>query len=45
MDNKGFPVANLADHQLGKIEKLEMELRQETNENIVLIAYDERDEK
>jgi hypothetical protein len=39
-----FPVANLKNDQLSKIEKLEQELRQETNENIVLIAYDERDE-
>ncbi len=39
-----FPVANLDDHQLKKILTLENELRNETNENIVLIAYDEKDE-
>jgi hypothetical protein len=39
-----FPVANLEENQLSKITKLEQELRQEMNENIVLIAYDEKDE-
>jgi hypothetical protein len=36
-----FPVAELNDNQLEKIRSLEEELRQETEENIVLIAYDE----
>lgn len=39
-----FPVANLDPSQLEKITSLEKELRKETNENIVLIAYDEKDE-
>ncbi|MFS0639158.1 hypothetical protein AB1K84_25120 [Mesobacillus foraminis] len=42
---KNFPVAHLSDDQLEKIDMLERELRQETNENIVLIAYDEANEK
>ncbi|WP_421382919.1 hypothetical protein ACOJQI_01660 [Bacillus salacetis] len=39
-----FPVASLDENQLSKITQLENELRQEMNENIVLIAYDEKDE-
>lgn len=38
---ENFPVANLKDKTLKKIETLEKELREETGENIVLIAYDE----
>ncbi len=41
---ENFPVANLDSDQLNKIMSLEKELRNETNENIVLIAYDEKDE-
>ncbi|UGB32986.1 MULTISPECIES: hypothetical protein [Bacillaceae] len=41
---ENFPVANLDRDQLNKIMSLEKELRSETNENIVLIAYDEKDE-
>lgn len=41
---ENFPVANLDKGQLDKISSLEKELRKETNENIVLIAYDEKDE-
>ncbi|MDZ5474433.1 hypothetical protein SM124_22315 [Bacillus sp. 31A1R] len=41
---ENFPVANLDENQLQKITQLEKELRKETNENIVLIAYDEKDE-
>lgn len=41
---ENFPVANLEKSQLDKITSLENELRKETNENIVLIAYDEKDE-
>lgn len=41
---ENFPVANLDRDQLNKIMSLEKELRNETNENIVLIAYDEKDE-
>ncbi|WP_175639068.1 hypothetical protein [Metabacillus schmidteae] len=40
-----FPVAHLDPDQLQKILTLEKELRNETNENIVLIAYDEQGEK
>ena len=43
--NEDFPVANLQGNQLSKIEMLEKELRQDTNENIVLIAYDEKNER
>lgn len=39
---QNFPVANLKENQLEKVKMLEKELSQETNENIVLIAYDER---
>lgn len=42
--DKDFPVANLAESQLEQIESLENELRKQTNENIVLIAYDEKNE-
>ena len=42
---KDFPVANLQAAQLDKVQQLEKELRNETNENIVLIAYDEEDQK
>ncbi|EDL63533.1 hypothetical protein BSG1_06824 [Bacillus sp. SG-1] len=45
MNLKGqFPVANLDESQLSKITQLENELRKDTQENIVLIAYDEKDE-
>ncbi|WP_216773424.1 hypothetical protein [Metabacillus halosaccharovorans] len=40
-----FPVAHLDSDQLQKILTLETELRNETNENIVLIAYDEKGEE
>lgn len=40
-----FPVAHLDPDQLQKILTLEKELRNETNENIVLIAYDEQGEE
>ena len=40
-----FPVANLNESHLEKITSLEKELRSETNENIVLIAYDELNER
>lgn len=43
MDNQNFPVANLNESQLSKLKTLEKELSQETSENIVLIAYDEKD--
>ncbi|MEW9673813.1 hypothetical protein [Ammoniphilus sp. 3BR4] len=40
MDNQ-FLVANLPADQLQKIQSLEEAIRQDTNENIVLIAYEE----
>jgi hypothetical protein len=40
--NQNFPVANLNDEQLQKVKMLEQSLSQETSENIVLIAYDEK---
>ncbi|MEW9673525.1 hypothetical protein [Ammoniphilus sp. 3BR4] len=40
MDNS-FPVATLPADQLNKIQSLEEEIRRDTNENIVLIAYEE----
>ncbi|SEN37706.1 hypothetical protein SAMN05192533_11244 [Mesobacillus persicus] len=43
--DKDFPVANLDESQLEQIESLESELRKQTNENIVLIAYDEKNER
>ncbi|HZG70964.1 MAG TPA: hypothetical protein VEY51_05430 [Chondromyces sp.] len=42
---ENFPVAELKNNQLEKIQSLEKELRQEMGENIVLIAYDEANEK
>ncbi|WP_191991940.1 hypothetical protein [Bacillus aerolatus] len=36
-----FPVADLKENHLQKVQSLENELRQELGENIVLIAYDE----
>lgn len=41
---ESFPVANLDENQLEKVTRLEKELRKETDENIVLIAYDEKNE-
>ncbi|WP_268990190.1 hypothetical protein [Calidifontibacillus erzurumensis] len=40
---KNYPIANLSEGQLQKIQRLEKELSQEKNENIVLIAYDEKE--
>ncbi|KEF37712.1 hypothetical protein M670_03014 [Schinkia azotoformans MEV2011] len=42
MTNQNFPVANLNEDQLQKVKKLEQELSQEASDNIVLIAYDEK---
>lgn len=42
MTNQIFPVANLSEDQLQKVKKLEQELSQEASDNIVLIAYDEK---
>jgi hypothetical protein len=35
-----FPVANLSSDKLAKIQKVEQEIREETGEEIVLIAYE-----
>ncbi|MGX1194357.1 hypothetical protein [Metabacillus sp. SLBN-84] len=37
--NKEFPVAALQDQFLEKVKKMESELREQTGEEIVLIAY------
>ncbi|WP_197489780.1 hypothetical protein [Rossellomorea aquimaris] len=39
MNNQEFPVASLTDDSLEKVKHMENELRQETNEDIILIAY------
>lgn len=38
-----FPVADLKESHLSKIQTLEKELSQDTGEEIVLIAYDKED--
>ncbi|MGC8228709.1 hypothetical protein ACP2W0_06810 [Pseudobacillus badius] len=40
-----FPVADLDEQDLQKVQLLEKELRQQRGENIVLIAYDEENGK
>ncbi|WP_338750556.1 hypothetical protein [Bacillus sp. FJAT-52991] len=40
-----YPIASLNEYQLKKIQSLEKELRHEMDENIVLVAYDEREDK
>ncbi|MGF3104269.1 hypothetical protein [Rossellomorea sp. DUT-2] len=37
--NKEFPVANLSEDTLNQVQSMESELRQQTNEDIILIAY------
>jgi hypothetical protein len=39
MLNQQFPVATLSNEQLTKIKNFEEQLRQETSEEIVLVAY------
>ncbi|ANB56415.1 hypothetical protein GFC29_135 [Anoxybacillus sp. B7M1] len=39
MNNTAFPVAHLRDDSLKKLQQLEKSLREETGEEIVLIAY------
>jgi hypothetical protein len=39
MDNKDYGVAQLSEETLGKLQHIENELRQETHEDIILIAY------
>lgn len=42
-DSLNFLAANLNENQLQKVKMLEQELSKETNENIVVIAYDKKD--
>ncbi|MFI8576210.1 hypothetical protein [Rossellomorea aquimaris] len=37
--NKEFQVANLSEDTLNQVQNMESELRQQTNEDIILIAY------
>ncbi|MGM0852304.1 MAG: hypothetical protein ACQEWI_06805 [Bacillota bacterium] len=37
--NKEFPVANLSEDTLNQVLNMESELRQQTKEDIILIAY------
>jgi hypothetical protein len=39
MLNQQFPVATLSNEQLTKIKNFEEQLRQETSEEIILVAY------
>ncbi|WP_179884831.1 hypothetical protein [Bacillus sp. AFS015802] len=39
MDMKDFPVAELSNEALDKVKSMESELRQQTADDIVLIAY------
>ncbi|MGM0873308.1 MAG: hypothetical protein ACQEWV_00655 [Bacillota bacterium] len=41
---KGFPVANLTETQLDSLLQMESKLRQETGEDIVLIAYEHNED-
>ncbi|GMB10130.1 hypothetical protein EDD69_10797 [Thermolongibacillus altinsuensis] len=44
MKNRSFPVAYLESNALEKIQDLEKKLREETGEEIVLIAYKREEE-
>ncbi|MBB3868156.1 hypothetical protein DER53_08810 [Parageobacillus toebii NBRC 107807] len=39
MKNSSFPVADLKEQTLKKVQELEKRLREETGEEIILIAY------
>ncbi|MGM0752037.1 MAG: hypothetical protein ACQET6_08885 [Bacillota bacterium] len=39
MSRKEFPVAHLSEDTLNKVRNMETELRQQTDEDIILIAY------
>ncbi|MBD1380346.1 hypothetical protein [Metabacillus arenae] len=39
-ENKQFPVADLTNEHLQELQKMEQKLRQDTGEDIVLIAYE-----
>lgn len=43
--NQQFPVAMLQEEYLEKVKKMEHELREETGEEIVLIAYQHQQER
>ncbi|WP_191565812.1 hypothetical protein [Metabacillus idriensis] len=43
--NQQFPVAMLQEEYLEKVKKMENELREETGEEIVLIAYQHQHER
>ncbi|MFC0273527.1 hypothetical protein ACFFIX_19225 [Metabacillus herbersteinensis] len=43
MEQKEFPVAHLNEHQLQTLQQIEDSLRAETGEEIVLIAYEHKD--
>ncbi|WP_200894689.1 hypothetical protein [Bacillus alveayuensis] len=45
MKNLSFPVAKLENNTLEKVQKLEKKLREETGDEIVLIAYERKDTK
>ncbi|MCA1056022.1 hypothetical protein LCM10_13570 [Rossellomorea aquimaris] len=44
MDTNEYGVAQLSEETLGKLKHIENELRQETHEEIVLIAYKKDEE-
>ncbi|WP_171910724.1 hypothetical protein [Rossellomorea aquimaris] len=39
MNTENYPVANLSHETLNKLQQIESELRSQTDEDIVLIAY------
>jgi hypothetical protein len=41
--NPSFPVANLENNTLAKVQEFEKKLREETGEEIVLIAYERKE--
>jgi hypothetical protein len=43
MENLSFPVANLEGNTLLKVQELEKKLREETGEEIILIAYQRKE--
>ncbi|MFD1735513.1 hypothetical protein ACFSCX_02950 [Bacillus salitolerans] len=43
--DRSFPVAHLSKEKLTKIQKFEQKLREETGEDIVLIAYEHKTTK
>ncbi|MBB5323928.1 hypothetical protein HNQ34_001020 [Anoxybacillus tepidamans] len=44
MKNDAFPIANLEEQSLKKLQQFEKTLREETGEEIVLIAYHRKEE-